>query len=206
MDVEYLKRIPFSEIQELAGDIGRGENTGRLGNFLLACRDLSLGIIHTEDKQGIMRRDYEDISQRAILKMVDKLGEFRGSCKFAGWFYKIVRSQVGMRARKSGKLDSAVDLEGRVDPHTITDVYGRDSLNRPDRIIMKCEKKAILRAGINALPIEFRDVLFDHYFEGLKFSEISERTGEPKGTLQARAYNARRRLKGYFIDTLDSNV
>jgi DNA-directed RNA polymerase specialized sigma24 family protein len=49
-------------------------------------------------------------------------------------------------------------------------------------------------------------VLFDHYFEGLKFSEISERTGEPKGTLQARAYNARRRLKGYFIDILDSNV
>jgi DNA-directed RNA polymerase specialized sigma24 family protein len=51
-----------------------------------------------------------------------------------------------------------------------------------------------LRAGIDSLPPEFREVLVLRDIQGLNYQEIAQVTSVPLGTVMSRLARARRRL------------
>jgi RNA polymerase sigma-70 factor (ECF subfamily) len=53
-----------------------------------------------------------------------------------------------------------------------------------------------VRAALDELPAEQREVLELMYFDGLSQSQIAERTGQPLGTVKSRALLGMRRLRG----------
>ena len=52
-----------------------------------------------------------------------------------------------------------------------------------------------LRQAIDALPLEFREVIVLRELEGLSYKEISDVTGVPVGTVMSRLSRARKRLQ-----------
>ena len=52
-----------------------------------------------------------------------------------------------------------------------------------------------MRAALDDLPSEQRDVLTMMYFDGLSQSQIAERTGTPLGTVKSRTLLGMRRLR-----------
>jgi RNA polymerase sigma-70 factor (ECF subfamily) len=57
------------------------------------------------------------------------------------------------------------------------------------------EERAAVRAALNQLPTEQREVIELMYFEGLSQSKVAERTGIPLGTIKSRAVLAMRRMR-----------
>jgi RNA polymerase sigma-70 factor (ECF subfamily) len=57
------------------------------------------------------------------------------------------------------------------------------------------EERAAVRAALEDLPAEQREVIELMYFEGLTQSQVAERTGTPLGTVKSRAGLAMRRLQ-----------
>ena len=61
------------------------------------------------------------------------------------------------------------------------------------RAIEQSERAAIQRA-VEALPLEFREVIVLREIQGLSYAEISEVAGVPIGTVMSRLSRARERL------------
>ncbi|HEV8681814.1 MAG TPA: sigma-70 family RNA polymerase sigma factor [Actinomycetota bacterium] len=57
------------------------------------------------------------------------------------------------------------------------------------------EERAAVRAALNELPPEQREVIELMYFEGLSQSRVAERTGIPLGTIKSRAVLGMRRMR-----------
>ena len=64
-----------------------------------------------------------------------------------------------------------------------------------DRVDLPEERKAV-RAALDGLPAEQREVIELMYFGGLSQSTISERLGLPLGTVKSRTLLGMRRLRG----------
>ena len=56
----------------------------------------------------------------------------------------------------------------------------------------------VLRAGLEALPAEFREALVLRELEGLSYKEIADIADVPVGTVMSRLARARRQLQNYF--------
>ena len=57
---------------------------------------------------------------------------------------------------------------------------------------------AVLRAALEELPLEFREVLVLRELEGLSYKEIAEVADVPLGTVMSRLARARRGLQVVF--------
>jgi RNA polymerase sigma-70 factor (ECF subfamily) len=57
------------------------------------------------------------------------------------------------------------------------------------------QEQRLVRAALDGLPAEQRDVLEQMYFDGLSQTQIAERTGQPLGTVKSRALLGMRRLR-----------
>jgi RNA polymerase sigma factor (sigma-70 family) len=57
------------------------------------------------------------------------------------------------------------------------------------------QERRLVRAALQDLPPEQRDVLLLMYFEGMSQSQIAERTGQPLGTVKSRTLLGMRRLR-----------
>jgi RNA polymerase sigma-70 factor (ECF subfamily) len=56
----------------------------------------------------------------------------------------------------------------------------------------------VLRAALEALPLEFREALVLRELEGCSYKEIAEVAGVPVGTVMSRLARARRQLQNQF--------
>lgn len=62
--------------------------------------------------------------------------------------------------------------------------------------VARPHERRLVRAALDELPAEQREVLELMYFDGLSQSQIAERTGQPLGTVKSRALLGMRRLRG----------
>jgi RNA polymerase sigma factor (sigma-70 family) len=62
------------------------------------------------------------------------------------------------------------------------------------------EERRVVRAALDELPDEQRQVLSMMYFEGLSQSQIAERTGIPLGTVKSRTLLGMRRMRGALAE------
>jgi RNA polymerase sigma-70 factor (ECF subfamily) len=61
--------------------------------------------------------------------------------------------------------------------------------------VARPQERRTVRAALDRLPDEQREVLELMYFEGLTQTQVAERTRQPLGTVKSRALLAMRRLR-----------
>jgi RNA polymerase sigma-70 factor (ECF subfamily) len=125
----------------------------------------------------------EDLTQDTFIRAFDRLTDFRGDAPFAGWLHRVATSVIltGLRKRKKVQSVESVrdDLEWAAGAGPDTD---------PDL------KRSIDRA-VGDLDDNHRLVFVMHDMEGYSHQEIATAVDAPVGTIKARLFRARQKLR-----------
>jgi len=131
--------------------------------------------------------DAEDRVQDAYLRAWKSFAGFRGGDAKA-WLLAIVRNAcyTWLKSRRLENLSTPFDEEVHAPWDAADDPHARLASDR--------DRQAIRRA-VEALPVEFREVLVLREWQGCSYREISEIADIPIGTVMSRLVRARERLQ-----------
>jgi len=134
--------------------------------------------------------DAEDIAQEACLRAFRFLGGFRGG-NARSWLLTIVRN-TAYTWLKQNRPQAVVSI-AEDELHEIEDP---DALKNHSSALHHADRD-VLRAALEQLPTEFREVLILRELEALSYKEISEVADAPIGTVMSRLARARRQLQNF---------
>jgi RNA polymerase sigma-70 factor (ECF subfamily) len=132
------------------------------------------------------RHDAEDIVQEACLRALRGFANFRGEDGRA-WLLTIVRNTCYTWLKR--KRNQGVAMDADADVETV-ESEGAD----PHSVLSRHIETEHLRAAIEELPLEFREVVILKDLQGLSYREIAEIVEVPIGTVMSRLSRGRRRL------------
>ena len=145
---------------------------------------------HLDDAYTLARyllrdeHDAQDVVQDAVLRAFRHFHSYAGG-EARAWLLAIVRNccLTWQRRNKSGKT---------VIPLTDTAPIADD--RETDTLAIQRSQREVLQRAVEALPIEFREVIVLREVEDLSYREISDVVGVPVGTVMSRLARARKRL------------
>lgn len=129
----------------------------------------------------------EDMAQEVLAVLWHKAHLFDpAKSSLATWLFRVARNRRidAVRRDRSHLLDAR-------DPLLVP-----DAPEPPDNGMDAARRDAIVRAAMDGLPDNQRELLAYAYFLGLTQSQIAERTGLPLGTVKSRTRLAFERLRG----------
>jgi len=132
-------------------------------------------------------QDAEDVVQEAYLRAVRFFGGFRGGDAKA-WLLTIVRNTSHSAWQR--RRDSGATVPIDEDTPEVEDA----SLGPEDLLLQKASGQEV-RAVLDALPVEFREVVVLRELEGLSYREMADVIQLPIGTVMSRLARARARLR-----------
>jgi len=132
-------------------------------------------------------QDAEDVVQEASLRAYRAIGRRYGGDGRA-WFLAIVRNAAYTWLQRSRRDEIFVALDDRpFEPAS-------DSLNPETALLSRLDRQAVADA-LDALPVEFREIIILRELEDMSYKQIAEVTSLPIGTVMSRLARARRRLQ-----------
>jgi RNA polymerase sigma-70 factor (ECF subfamily) len=138
-------------------------------------------------------QDAEDIVQEAFLRAFRFFETFHGEDARA-WLLAIVRNTTytWLRQNRGHELHISFDDDAAHEGASVTLLNPPDS--NPESILARDENKGLLNRALEALPVEFREVLVLRELEDLSYKEISRIAEIPMGTVMSRLARARKSL------------
>ena len=132
----------------------------------------------------------EDVVQEAFTTALLRLNDLRDPLAFPGWLRQIVRRQAKhlVRKRREAPVEDVTSVQQR-----------GPAMSEPERN----ELREHVREVIRGLPPVIRDTTELFYIEERSCVEIAAMLKIPQGTVRRRLHDARRRLRGILIPSLD---
>lgn len=136
------------------------------------------------------REEAQDILQDTMLKLMDRLGDFRGDAPFWGWLRQIAVNESLMMLRRRGRF-LAED--------------GADESALPDEVVLlppRAADAAILGEALAKLPDATRSVIWLYHAEGYTHEEIAAATGKSLSFSKSQLARGTRKLRALLhLDT-----
>ncbi|MBM4017619.1 MAG: sigma-70 family RNA polymerase sigma factor [Planctomycetes bacterium] len=132
----------------------------------------------------------EDLTQETMLRAYRGLRSYRPEGKFRAWLFRIAVNLARDWIRRQPR-QASVSLEEGADP-PVAAALGASA--PPDSGVTRRERAARVEAGLARLSEADREVILLRYYGELAFKDIARATGEPIGTVLARAHRALRKL------------
>lgn len=129
------------------------------------------------------REEAHEVLQDSMLKVLDRLGEFRGESPFWGWLRQIAVNEALMRLRRRGRLDYS---DAPPDPGC-----DDDSPTLPAAVA----EAAVLGRALAQLPDLTRSVLWLYHGEGYTHEEIAELMARTPSFSKSQVSRGLRRLR-----------
>jgi RNA polymerase sigma-70 factor, ECF subfamily len=129
--------------------------------------------------------DAQDVVQEAYLRAVRFAAGFRGGDPRA-WILAIVRNAAFTWLRRSCGSDPPTEFDEQVHGAIEENGLEVDTVRKAD--------VAMIRAALDELADEFREVIVMRDIEGLSYKEIADAADLPIGTVMSRLARARRKL------------
>ncbi len=133
--------------------------------------------------------DARDALQNTLMKAIQKLDTFSGRGTFRGWLFRIAHHEAMDTIRQRQRLQVVEDV-----PEATPEGPREDSR------LERAEARERLEAGIAALPLTERSVVWLRLREELTFREIAEMTDTPLNTVLARMHSAKKRLRTWMLE------
>ncbi|HMB56679.1 MAG TPA: sigma-70 family RNA polymerase sigma factor [Arenimonas sp.] len=128
------------------------------------------------------REEAQDILQDTMLKLFDRLGDFRGDSPFWGWLRQIAVNETLMRLRKRGRINVDDDaIEADLESHEALPPAAADA--------------ALMTRALNALPDVTRSVLWLYHAEGFTHDEIATTMGKTISFSKSQLARGTRKLR-----------
>ena len=83
---------------------------------------------------------------------------------------------------------------------------GEREASNPETLLFQRADQQLLREALDALPVEYREVVVLRELEGLSYKEIADIADLPLGTVMSRLGRARQRLQAWLTERLHQEV
>jgi RNA polymerase sigma-70 factor, ECF subfamily len=133
----------------------------------------------------------EDLVQETYVRAMRALGCLRAGSNLKAWLFTILRNAWLNQVRKQRLGPQFV---GITDFDSIADAVGEPSKDAHDIYVSKTETRRV-RAAIQKLPIEYREIILLREYEDLSYREIAAVLECPAGTVMSRLARARTQLR-----------
>jgi len=149
-------------------------------SLLVSCAPRVYGLL----VHMVGRRDVaEDLMQETMVHALRGLDAYRPEGKFRAWVFRIAVNQARDWVRRQKRVAGPV----LNDPPPATHAP-------PDGKAVSRERAGRVAQALARLPDPDREVLLMRYYGDLTFKAIAQATGEPIGTVLARAHRALKKL------------
>lgn len=139
----------------------------------------------------------EDLVQETYVRAIQAMERLRPDSNMKGWLFTILRNIWLNQLRKWRHGPQLVENEAGNVANSIVDP-SRDS---HDLYVSKVETEQV-RAAIQQLPIDFREIILLREYEDLSYLEIASVLGCPVGTVMSRLGRARTKLRALLSEKL----
>jgi RNA polymerase sigma-70 factor, ECF subfamily len=133
----------------------------------------------------------EDLVQETYVRAIQAVERLRPGSNMKGWLFTILRNVWLNQLRKVRNGPQMIGIE--VDEGVANSVVER-SMNSHDLYVSKLEAEQV-RAAIQGLSIEFREIILLREYEDLSYQEIARVLDCPVGTVMSRLARARAKLR-----------
>lgn len=119
-------------------------------------------VVYNRVRYVVPETDVEDITQEVFLAVLRSLPTFRGEAQFGTWLRTLTNNKVAeyYRRRSRKKETMQVDL-----------VHAERHSDQSNTVSL--EERIALYDALNALPLQYREVIMLRFAEGMQFSEIA---------------------------------
>ena len=163
----------------LGARLAAGEE-GAINECYSALGPMVLGYL----RRFVPRDEAEDVLQRVFYEVWRNRDRYDPARSLEAWMLGIARKRAIDQLRR--RHANVVPLE------ELRDIAGDDGRELAERYARATE----VRAALERLPAEQREVLTLAYFGDLTQVQVAERLGVPLGTVKARTFRGLRRLAG----------
>ena len=136
--------------------------------------------------------DAQDVVQEASLRALKFFSGFRGDNARA-WLLTIVRRTCYTWLGRNRSYVPLTDFEEN-------EIDIEDTAVNADTLINRSSDAQLVRAALEKLPVEFREIIVWREMEGFSYKEISDAAGIPIGTVMSRLARARKHLQQLLIN------
>jgi RNA polymerase sigma-70 factor, ECF subfamily len=139
--------------------------------------------------------DAVELGQETFIRAFQNLASFEGRSSFSTWLYRIASNLAIDWRRRETRYPIAHGEEAENEIKRIPSGQG-DSFREAAR----GELSRKVKAALDELTPEHREVILLREMEGFSYEEISELLGCPKGTVMSRLHYARSHLRDLLKD------
>jgi len=143
----------------------------------------------------------EDLVQETYVRAIQAMGRLRPGSNMKGWLFTILRNIWLNQLRKLRNGPPMVELD--IDNGAANNVI-EPSMNSHDLYVSKIETEQV-RAAIQELSVEFREVILLREYEDLSYQEIASVVDCPVGTVMSRLARARAKLRELLSTTANGS-
>lgn len=133
----------------------------------------------------------EDLVQETYVRAIQAMGRLRADSNMKGWLFTILRNIWFNQLRKRRNGPPMVEMEAG---DGLANSIAEPSQNSHDLYVSKLEAEQV-RAAIQELPVEFREIILLREYEDLSYQEIASVLDCPVGTVMSRLGRARAKLR-----------
>jgi RNA polymerase sigma-70 factor (ECF subfamily) len=137
------------------------------------------------------KTEAEDLVQETCLRALRGVGGLRSGDSAKSWLFTILRNiwlnQLRHRRTAPDGVELDTDESRQIEPADATQDPHSD-------YVSKVEREQV-RAAIQRLPVEFREIIILREYEELSYQEIAAVLDCPPGTVMSRLARARARLR-----------
>lgn len=139
--------------------------------------------------------DARDLSQDAFVKAFRARRQFDPQRPFYPWFYRILKNHCLNFLKRTRKTTEPLYYDDDLsnERFAVADATPLEKLEQEERV-------RLLRAAIDRLSAEHREVIILKTYQGLSYREIAETLDTPIGTVMSRLYYARKMLKNMISE------
>lgn len=131
----------------------------------------------------------DDVTQEVLIRMVRRIGAFRGESRFETWLYSAARNAVTDRRRRERRQARFSEDEWSWD--ALQPVAPVDPLQAAERN----ELRAALRSWVEDLPARQRQIFDLVELQGRSSTEVAELLGIAPASVRANLFKARRTIR-----------
>ena len=141
--------------------------------------------------------DAEDLVQETVMRAYAHFDSFRSGTKLNAWLLRILTNTYINGYRQKRRQPVQCSTEHLTD-QCLTDAYARSAVSA----LRSAEDHALdlladndIKAAMQALPGQFREVVYYADVEGFRYKEIAALTNTPHGTVTSRLHRGRKQLR-----------
>jgi len=154
-----------------------------------------MDLINSKIRSMVSRiEDAEDICQKVVIRVYQKIGTLKYPQAFRSWLNTIVINECSRHFQKG---EPVVSLEELSSIESYVSDADEDFL--PAKYVERLERSTTIKAALERLPEISRKIILYYYADGMCYKDIAARMGISIGAVSVNLFRAKKRLHRYLL-------